>query len=535
MSPFSPYPSNNIQIDRSKCVFCGICAERCIMDHIRLELSPCRQACPIGQNCQAYIQQIHRGQADRALSTIMDTNPLPGILGRICHQPCQQACGRRSVDESPVAVRALKRFLVETADRPAPPSIPCSRPDGVGIVGSGPAGLMAAWELRRRGYNVTVYDKAATPGGNLTQVIPEFRLPRKVAMADIEWIERWGVEFRLGCHVGGDIEFESFQRRHGAVLLTTGRGQPMRLNIDGEDAANVRAALPFLEKAKAGKRPDLGGSVVVIGGGNVAIDAALTAKRMGTAAVRVVCLERPDDMPAFAHHVEEAIEEGIAIEYGWGPHAFVKNGNRAIAVRCRLCLCVWQDQCFAPTFDCSIEKEIAADTFIVAVGDQPDREFLQSIGLHPESEKIRIADPLTLETGMSGLFAAGDLVSGSGSVVDAMAAGRRAAISIDRHLQGDDLRYGRTYAGPFITDFSTPTENAYAAPQQQSLKVPPADRKGMQEAELGLDAAQALAESRRCLSCGVPVGYHDSCWACLPCEVSCPEQALRVAVPYLAR
>lgn len=535
MPPLSIYTSNNIHIDRAKCVFCGTCAERCIMDHIRLELSPCRQSCPIGQNCQAYIQQIHRGQSDRALSTIMETNPLPGVLGRICHQPCQQACARRSVDQAPVAIRALKRFLVETGYRPAPPSIPCSRPGEVGIVGSGPAGLMAAWELRRRGYNVRVYDKATTPGGNLTHAIPEFRLPRKVALADIEWIERWGVEFQLGCHVGRDLGFKRVKARHSAILLASGRGQPTRLNIAGEDAANVSAALSFLEEVKAGAKPDLGGSVVVIGGGNVAIDAALTAKRMGTPSVRVVCLERPGDMPAFAQNVQDAIEEDIVIEYGWGPGAFVRNGNRAVAVQCRLCLCVWQDQCFAPTFDCSIEKSIAADSFIVAVGDQPDSELLHVLGLHPESKTIRIADPSTLETGIAGVFAAGDLVSGSSSVVDAMAAGLRAAISIDRHLQGEDMHYGRNYAGPFITDFSSPTQGAYAAPQQQPLKVPPADRKGMQEVELGFSAAQALEESRRCLSCGVPVGYHDSCWACLPCEVSCPEQALRVAVPYLAR
>jgi NADPH-dependent glutamate synthase beta subunit-like oxidoreductase len=505
------------------------------MDHIRLELSPCRQSCPIGQNCQAYIQQIHRGESDRALATVLETNPLPGVLGRICHQPCQQACNRISIDEHPVSIRALKRFLVETVARPKPPLISSSRAASVGIIGSGPAGLMAAWELRRRGHRVTVYDKGTTPGGNLTRVIPEFRLPQKVAIADIEWIESWGVEFELGFEIGRDMDFGGFRGLHGAVLLASGRGQPARLNIEGEDALNICAALPFLENVKSGEKPALGASVIVIGGGNVAIDAALTAKRMGTPSVRLICLERADEMPAFAHHVAEAIEEGISIEYGWGPRAFTRNGNVASAINCQLCLCVYQDQCFAPTFDCSIEKNFAADNFIVAVGDEPDRDFLKSIGLISESKSIRIADPLTLETSIAGVFTAGELISGPSSVVDSMATGRCAAISIDRYLRGDDLRYGRTYAGPFITEFTGSAQDVYEAPQQQPPKVSPTDRWDMQEVELKFSTAQALEESRRCLSCGVPVGYNDSCWACLPCEVSCPEQALRVAVPYLNR
>ncbi len=535
MSPFSPVFSNNIQIDRSKCVFCGLCAEICIMDHIRLELSPCRRSCPIGQNCQAYIQQLDRGENDRALATVLETNPLPGVLGRICHHPCQTACNRSTIDQEPVAIRALKRFIVETAKRPSPGSISCTSPVHVGIIGSGPAGLMAGWELRRRGYRVTIYDQAATPGGNLTQVIPEFRLPKKVALADIEWIEKWGVEFALGSPIGRDLDFEKLRRLHGAILLASGRGQPARLSIIGEDASNVLSAIPFLEKVKCGERPVLGNSVVVIGGGNVAIDAALTAKRTGSASVRMISLERSDELPAFAHHVAEALEEGITIEYGWGPHAFSLKGSLADSVICQLCMCVWQDQCFAPTFDGTIEKSFSADTFIIAIGDQPSKNFLELIGLITSPYNVRIADPLTLETRIPGVFAAGDLVSGSSSVVEAMAAGRRAAISIDRMLMGDDLRYGRSYAGPYVTEFTAPVQNVYAAPQQKPLRVSPADRRGMQEVELTFTVAQALEESRRCLSCGVPVGYNDSCWACLPCEVSCPEQALRVAVPYLNR
>jgi NADPH-dependent glutamate synthase beta subunit-like oxidoreductase len=434
-----------------------------------------------------------------------------------------------------VAIRALKRHLVENLAFPAPAPLPELRPEVIGIIGSGPAGLMAAWELRRCGYQVIVYDTDTTPGGNLTRVIPEFRLPQKVALADMEWIERWGVEFRLGFRVGRDMDFEIFRKQHRAVLLATGGGQPMRLHIDGEDSVNVCAALPFLEAVKAGQKPDLGSSVVVIGGGNVAIDAALTAKRLGVPSVRVVCLEKKDDMRAFAHSVQEAIEENIGIEYGWGPQSFVRKGNCAISVNCQLCVCIWEDQCFAPTFDCAVGKAFPGESFIVAIGEQPERDYLQSLGLSFNMESHRFADPVTLETNLAGVFAAGDMISGASSVVHAMASGRRAAVSIDRYVKGDDVRYGRSYGGPVINDFNIRTANAYPAAQQRCIQVPTGERIGMQEKELTLDAVHALEESRRCLNCGVPVGYNDSCWACLPCEVSCPEQALRVTVPYLIR
>ena len=195
----------------------------------------------------------------------------------------------------------------------------------------------------------------------------------------MEWIERWGVEFRLGFRVGRDMDFETFRKQHRAILLATGGGRN-RLNIDGEDSVNVCAALPFLEAVKAGQKPDLGSSVVVIGGGNVAIDAALTAKRLGIPSVRVVCLEKKDDLRAFAHSVQEAIEENIGIEYGWGPQSFVRKGNRAISVNCQLCVCVWEDQCFAPTFDCAIGKSFPAESFIVAIGEQPKENICNRLG-----------------------------------------------------------------------------------------------------------------------------------------------------------
>jgi thioredoxin reductase len=217
----------------------------------------------------------------------------------------------------------------------------------------------------------------------------------------MEWIERWG-RIPFGFRVSRDMDFGNFSQAAPRCPLATG-GQPMRLHIDGEDSVNVCAALPFLEAVRQGK-PDLGSSVVVIGGGNVAIDAALTAKRLGAPSVRIVCLEKKDDMRAFAHSVQEEIEENIGIEYGWGPQSFVRKGNCAISVNCQLCVCIWEDQCFAPTFDCAVGKAFPGESFIVAIGEQPERDYLQSLGLSFNMESHRFADPVTLETNLAGVL-----------------------------------------------------------------------------------------------------------------------------------
>ena len=527
--------SNNIAIDRSKCTFCGICVDRCILDHMRLQMSPCRVACPIGQNCHSYVQQLFRRQNERGLATILESNPLPAVLGRICHHPCQDACARRQVDGKPINIRALKRFLSETVARPPWEGKKNIRPENVGIIGSGPAALMAAWHLRRNGYRVVVYEKENTPGGHLTRTIPEFRLPRKVALGDIQRLESAGVEFRLNAQIGADREFNDWRKRQAAILVAAGTTIPVGLNIAGEDAPNVYSAVPFLEGVKSGHRPHLGRSVVVIGGGNVAIDAAQTARRLGAEFVRMVCLERREEMPAHADSITEAVEENVEIECGWGPRSFQMNGSKAAAVNCELCVCVWKDQCFAPEFNCQVGKTFHADSFIVAVGIRPDQKMWDSLGLSPGDENGKIVDPLTGETGIGGVFAAGDIIGGAGSVVEAMASGRRAAISIDRYLRGMDLRYGRSYPGPLITDFPIPKEGASGTPPQETDRIPPSERKGMEESDGGFGETEAFQESTRCLSCGVPVGCNDSCWYCLPCEVSCPEDALRVEIPSLIR
>jgi len=536
VSPGNSNYSNNIIIDKTKCNFCGICVDRCILDNLRLQLSPCRQACPVGQNCQAYIQEFARGGLEKAGATIWQTAPLAGVLGRICSHPCESVCSRSRADGQPVAIRALKRFIVDHLDRPEPDTPSGQSQQRVAIVGSGPAGLMAAWELRRMGYQVTIYEKESRPGGNLTSVIPEFRLPLEVVLDEIAWIERWGVKIETGICMGRDISLDQLTREADSVLVAAGASQNQHLEVPGENASNVYSATSFLKRVKNGNPPSLGSSTLIIGGGNSAVDAAQTAKRLGVEQVGIVCLERTrGEMAAYPWAIDEVLEEGINIEWGWGPCSFADTNGKTVNVDCQRCLRVLEDECFLPLLDPGTQKRFEADSFIVAIGEKVDENlFKQLNSLAPADAEFRV-DALTQATPMEGLFVAGDTASGPSSVVDAMASGKRAAISIDRYLRGEDLRYGRSYAGPYITDFSIDLQAANSTVRQESLKIKGGERLGFKEIDGGFDESMATAESSRCLNCGAPVACFDSCWYCLPCEVSCPEDALRVEIPYKIR
>jgi NADPH-dependent glutamate synthase beta subunit-like oxidoreductase len=381
-----------------------------------------------------------------------------------------------------------------------------------------------------------VLEKASTPGGNLSTIIPDFRLPSEVVEQEISWIERWGIQIRTGVHVGEDISVSKLLQENQAVILATGTNRPITLDICGENAVNIHHARAFLEAVKQGKHPELGKSVIVIGGGNSALDSAQTAMRLGTVAVTIICLERKEELPAYASAVSEALEEGITFEWGWGPIEFACSENGcANAVECHRCISVWDGGRFAPLLDRGAQKRFEADSILIAIGDRSDSEYFEDIGLLPSTGTKPAVDQLTLETTVTGLFVAGDCFSGPTSVVEAMASGKRVAVSVDRKLRGEDLKYGRSYIGPFITEFSVDAKKTKEISRQPLPQLALKDRKSFKEVNIGYDEALARLESSRCLSCGVPVGYYDACWYCLPCEVSCPEQALKVEVPYIIR
>ncbi|MDA8219513.1 MAG: FAD-dependent oxidoreductase [Dehalococcoidales bacterium] len=535
--------SDNIAVDKSKCTFCMQCVDKCILDNLRFYASPCRDACPLRLNCQGYTQLIARGEEEKALGLIYEGTPFPGILGRVCAAPCETSCSRNTVDGQPVATRALKRYLADAVASPdsngsADPlkawRSPTERAERVAIVGGGPAGVMAACYLRREGYQVSLFEASSRLGGMLTACIPEFRLPPTTAADELALVERLGVDVHLGSPVD-ERRFFDIIEGNDAVLVATGATRGKRLGIPGEDLAGVYNGIDFLRASREADKPVVGKRVVVVGGGNTAVDAAQTAYRLGAEEVRVVCLEAGDEMPAFAWEVRDAVEEGVVVENGWGPTGVVAADGRAAGLECRRCLSVFDAEGrFAPCFAEGERRTIPADTVIIAIGQEAELGFLGDSGLEVRVGRV-VADADTLQTAVAKVFAAGDAVSGPTSVVEAMGRGRTAAESITRYLQGLPLRYGRRDAVAAQVAASVDASGAVVRPRVEAPRVAVAARRGFGEIEGTLSREQARAEAERCLSCGRPAGEHRMCWSCLACEQACPEDAIAVSVPYLMR
>lgn len=527
--------SENIIIDKDKCTSCGICVDTCILDNLRLQLSPCRQACPLGVNCQGYVQLIARGEEAKALELLRETLPFPGILGRICSQPCEDGCHHKNTDGKSVAIRALKRYLADEFDsNPALPEIAPDTDRSVAVIGSGPAGLMAAYDLRSRGHAVTIYESASEAGGMLRWAIPEFRLPTAVVEREIDLLRRMGVTFRLETAIGSDLEMNAVKASHQAVIVATGCPRHLQLENSGESLAGIVHGLPFLKSVRYGQRPAVGRQVVVIGGGNVAVDAAQTALRLGAEQVTMVCLEAEHEVPAHPDAMAQAKAEGIRLECSWGSVEFLSQDDKLNGVVFQRCVQVFDDRnCFCPQFDACELNQIDCDMVIVAIGQTADQQALDQMGL--VADITAGVDPLTLQTSDPMVFMAGDVLSGASSVIEAMAKGRQAAESAHRYLSAEHLRHGRAYAGPFETGFEINTDHGNGA---ERARIPHAALSGVgdfDEIEQCFDQATARKEAGRCYNCGVPFGKYRTCWFCLPCEVECPHTAMWVEIPYLLR
>jgi NADPH-dependent glutamate synthase beta subunit-like oxidoreductase len=528
--------TDNIIVDKDKCVACGICVEKCPMDNLRLKLSPCRQACPLGVNSQGYVRLIAMGEDEKAIELVREKLPFPGIMGRVCSQPCEQKCHHASIGSSSIAIRGLKRYLADrfskSEEHPLP-DIATATGKTAAIIGSGPAGLMAAYDLATRGHKVSVFDSESRPGGMLRWAIPEFRLPVPVLENEINLLEHMGVTFVCGTAIDSE-RVASMRKEFEAVIIATGSSGHKLIGIEGEDLPGVYHALPFLKMVRSKNAPAVGKRTLIIGGGNAAVDAAQTALRLGAKAVTMICLENELEMPAFPWALEGARSEGIGVVNSLGPVRFLSENGRLKGVEFVKCVSVFDGSgSFNPSFDACHVETMDSDTVIIAAGQSPVTKPFEGLGIIRSGRIMH--DAKTLETPEEGLFCAGDAANGPTSVVEAMASGRAAAESAHRYITGEHMLYGRSYMGPFETEFEIETDSSIKR-DRVSLPARKYTGKGdFAEIESCLDEESARREAGRCFSCGQAFGEYRTCWFCLPCEIECPHKALRVEIPYLLR
>ncbi len=484
---------------------------------------PCRASCPIHVNAQGYIALITAGKFEEALALVREKNPFPGITGRICTHPCETACRRKDVERA-VAIDALKRFLsdFEKEDR-TDLTVPEENGKRVAIVGSGPAGLLAAFDLRKNGYGVTIFEALPAAGGMLAVGIPEYRLPRSVLNKEIQYLLQLGVELRLNTPIGKDLTIQDLKAKgYDAIFIATGAHQSRKLGLEGEENEGVIHAIDFLRKVALKHPVRVGEKVVVVGGGNAAIDAARTAYRLGSKEVTIAYRRTGNEMPAQEEEIEEAEHEGIHLEYLTAPTRLVIEDGKIQGMECiRMELGEPDDSGRPrPVPIPGSEFRIEADTIIPAISQSPDLSFLNGLdGLKTSRWGGIEADPLTLETSLKGIFAGGDVVTGPQTYIDAMSAGRKAAISIDRYLRGEDLRANREGEGP-QKEFIQIDVDGFEYRDRAPMKTLPIERRrSFEETNLGLREADVVAEAQRCLQCG-------GCSECLECIKVCEAKAI---------
>lgn len=492
---------------------------------------PCRSKCPVHIDIPGYLTAIAEDRFTDALEIILEHNPLPSVCGRVCLRPCEEGCRRCQLDE-PVAICSLKRAA---ADLGAYPIAQRARPraESVAVVGGGPAGLTAAYDLAQLGFGVTIYEEQPRLGGMLRYGIPAYRLPDAALDNDIGYILSHGVKVEPGMRVGRDITIDELRKCHDAVIVTAGLQASRALPIPGADLTRALTALPFLAAARRGETLDLGRRVVVVGGGNVAMDVARTARRMGEPEVHVVCLESEEEMPASEEELHEAELEGIKVHCSWGPREVLGEDDAGVCgLAVTRCTSVFDDdKRFSPEFDESVVEKFEADTVIFATGQSADVGDL-GVGLTPRGAIT--VDPITLETTSKGVYAAGDVVSGPTKIIDAIAAGHRVAACVVRDLTGDarplaELDEENVTLGEVPPSMKSKLELRRRV-QMERLEFYDAVQ-CFDEVELGYTEYEAMREAQRCLGCttGATVS-REKCSACLTCVRVCPHGAPGVKV-----
>ncbi len=574
-------------VDQEKCVACGACVEVCpagapklgqklctkngqveypkqplpddnhwgeedwdwdYKDHNRIEChetgtSPCKVACPAHVPVQGYLRMAAQGRYTEALALIKGVNPFPAVCGRVCNRRCEDACTRGTVDEA-VAIDEVKKFIAEkdldAQTRYVPePTIPSMRgrfSQKVAIVGAGPAGLSCAYYLADKGYNPVVFEKNPLPGGMMTYGIPSYKLAKDVVAAEIDVLREMGVEIRCGVEVGKDVTLDELREQGFAAFYLAIGCQGGRLaGVEGEDAAGVSTAVDFLRLALDDPNHEVKGTTVVIGGGNVAIDAARVSVRCGSPEVSMYCLEQAGEMPALPEEIDEAAEDGVTIHNGWGPARIeVDEKGHVTGVTFKRCTSVFDaDHRFNPVYDESDTVTVACDNVVLSIGQCIEwGDLLAGSKVKLGRGNGAVADPKTYQTDEPDVFTGGDVYTGPKFVIDAIAAGHEAAISIHRYVQKGSLIIGRN-------------QLHYVELNKDDILLDPSgyDHAGRQKAQVDhvktvlhdwTDTHQTFTEEQvktecaRCLKCGASIVDANRCIGCGLCTTRCKFDAIHL-------
>ena len=484
--------------------------------------APCKQACPAGIDVPRYVRLIHAGKFDEALAVIRERIPFPSVCGHVCFHPCEAKCRMGEILRSPIAINALKRFVAEQSPGVGIPRSPIAESTGkrIAIVGSGPAGLTAAYYLATFGHSVNVFEALPEPGGMMRYGIPAYRMPRDVLNREIGEIEKLGVEIKTSSWV--ESLDSLFDAGYSVVFLALGAHKSIPMGLSGEDSPGVLECVSFLREVNSGNKVEVGNRVGVIGGGNAAIDSARTALRLGAGRVTTVYRRTRDEMPASPEEVEAALQEGVEIMFLVAPKE-IRNQNGVVKVEClRMKLGdIDASGRRQPEPITGSEFEMEFDTLIAAIGQQPN--IPAKLGLVLNKGGTIVIDEDTMMTGRKGVFAGGDVVTGPASVIKAIADGRQAAISIDRYLGGTGLTEPKLVPVGEMTISLEPPHAIYTAVRAEIPSLPVAERlRGFSEVELTLSAEAAIEEAKRCLKCSLPmVASPADCRVCLMCQLVC--------------
>jgi formate dehydrogenase beta subunit len=493
---------------QSECRFCGACVEVCptgaLTDKAQgsgpreNRLVPCRATCPAGVDVPQYIRLIAQGRYDDATHLVRERAPLPLTLGSACFHPCETTCRRSELDEA-VAICALKRFAAERESSPREIPVPTPTGKKVAIIGSGPAGLTCAWFLSRKGHSVDILEAGEEPGGMMTQAIPEFRLPKSAVLKEIERLKGQKVRIMTSTPLKEGLEPDYLLKGgYDAVFVAVGNTAAKRIAVPGADGPGVYWGLELLREVKSGAVPSVGERVIVIGGGNVAVDAALTALRLGATEVHMVCLEKSDEMPAHPPELRQAISEGVVVHNSWGPSKVLRDNGDVLGVEFVRCTSAFDGQGrFSPTFDESKTYAIEGDGVILAIGQALAPQFHGSslVG----GAKLMTSDPSTCATRMDGVYAGGEASRGPLSIIGAVQEGRVAASAMDKFLGGDGVLEGEVEraASPAIGRDEGFSRRRRVRPESAGREAAAT----FSQLEAAYTEEQARAEASRCLQC----------------------------------